>query len=144
MATVSDFVQDEATVIIEGGDEPTRVTYQPTKVTAAATAQLQRYIEDNDALAFARHVCKVFTSWTLKGPLYADVPVRDEFEKIVVDKDGTEVTERKLLVEEGNVIPLTPDVLQYVPQKVLSFFWREIQDDMTPDPQTARGSRKRS
>jgi hypothetical protein len=143
MASVSDFVKDEATVTVEGGSEPTKLTYRPAKITAAGTAQLQRYIEERDALAFARHFCEIVSAWNLEGPLYGDVPTKGEDGQIELNEDGTEISERKLLVDSGEIIPLNPTVIQYIPQVVLTHMWTAVNEDMVPDPQTGRGSRRR-
>jgi len=143
MAKVSDFVRDEAMCTISIGDEKAYITYRPSQMTAAATEKLQRYIDERDSLAFARHFAEIVLQWDIEGPVYGDVPVRDEYGDVMYDDDGNEVTERKTIVEVGEIVPLKPNVLQYVPQALLSHVYQELNNDLGPNQTTGRGSRRR-
>lgn len=145
MARVSDFVRDEATCSIPVGDggEKLTITYRPSRITADSADKLQRYIDERDALAFARHFVDIVVDWDLEGPLYGEIPVLDERGKPIYDEEGNEVVERKSIVDAGQIVPLKAGVLKYMPQAMMNHVYQELNNDMSPDPQRGRGSRRR-
>lgn len=144
MAQVSDFIKDSATLTIEGGSEPTTITYRPSRMNDESTSRFRRYVEEEDSNAFTTFFLEVVSDWNLTGPLYAEVPVLDDNGETVRNPDtGGELIERRLIVSDGETIPLRVDVVRHIPTSVLTMIWQKLNEDMIPNQPTRGGSRKR-
>ena len=145
MASVQEFIENEATVRFERGDLNVEVTYKPNMISAAQNTKLQRLIDSGDELAAARIMAETITDWDLMGPLSEWQPERNAKDEIVYDDDGNEKGSWVQIVEPGEKIPPKPRYIASIPTSLMMALWLKVQEDTMPNPQTrnGRGSRRR-
>lgn len=117
--------REEATVTIEGLEFT--VAYRPNRLTMHRMIEMERLAKESDLEAMAALVPEILESWDLEGPLDDD--------------------EGETVVDEGEVIPVDPDVLVHLPVMFYAGLSRELQRLATegPNPTKARPrSKKRS
>jgi hypothetical protein len=113
-------------------------------MTPERTVQMQRRDDEGDTLAFVRLFTEVVKWWDLEGPLKADVLLTNDKGEPRLSETGNEIFEKQIIVDSGENIPITVDVLKYMATPTLVGVWRElIQEQNSPDPQRSRGSRRR-
>jgi hypothetical protein len=141
--SIDEFLTRRATADVVLGQKPNgedaviRVTFDPTKLNPATDEKIQRGVERQDTKIVARVIKDVVYEWDFTGPFSADVPVLDEDGNVQVDADGDEMTELKLLVQPGEVIPITVDVLRWMSHATLIAIWRAINLANRPNEMTS-------
>lgn len=151
MTSLSDFLAHSTTATIVLGQRPTgedatiEVTFDPHAITPATDKKIQRLSEDGDSLAIGRVLRDTISAWTLMGPFAADVPQRGEDGEVLLSEDGDEVTERTVLVPDGQVVPLEAEILQYLSHGVILSIWSGIVEATVPkvERKSSRRSRRR-
>lgn len=146
MPSVSEFVQNEAETVIKVGKRQTeiKVRYKPSEITTARIEQMSTREREGDTTAFVQMLEEVLLEWDVEGPLYGDVPVKDDNGEEVFSDSGNPLFERKEIVKSGQVIPLEAEILKYMSSPTLGGIWRElVSEQSAPDPQKSRGSRRR-
>ena len=135
MPSVSDFIQDKATVRFGDEGDPTEVVYRPSLLDADRTDKFFDALEHNDVLAAAYLLTgygdddALIVSWNITGPLLGRRPKLDEQGNPVMDERKRAVTERHEIVKAGDVIPLDPEVMRFLNANVLIGIYGQIQED---------------
>jgi hypothetical protein len=143
---VSEFVQNDAETVVKVGKAqvPVWVRYRPSEITSARIEQMGKREQAGDATAFAQMLEEVLIEWDIEGKLEGDVPVLDEDGNSVLSDSGNELFERKILVEDGDIIPIDANYLKFMSTPMLGYIWRElVSEQAAPDPPKSRGSRRR-
>lgn len=120
-----------------------RVRYDPSLVSDATDRRIQQLSRSGDELAAPRVFCQIVKAWDLHGPLTAIVDETDEDGNVLFDDDGNPLEREEVIVPEGQVIPLRPDVIQHLPSEVFLAIWVALREDAYGVP-TNRRSRRQS
>jgi len=104
----------KAVVEFDGGN--INVTYDATKMNAAAMNAINASVDEEDYTAAAQVFVSVITSWDLTGPL----------------------GEGEHEVAEDEVIPLTPEHVSYVPYPILGAIIESVAEDANPNSKKKR------
>ena len=135
MPSVTEFIQDKATVRFGDEGDPTEVVYRPSLLDADRTDKFFDALEHNDVLAAAYLLTgygdddALIVSWNITGPLPGRREKKNDDGETIKDERGRTVTERYELVKAGETIPLDPDVMRFLQPVVLMGIYREIQED---------------
>jgi len=135
MPSVSDFVQDKATVRFGDGDDQTEIVYRPSRMDADRTEGFFHQLEANDVLAAAYLLTgyddddALIVSWNVTGPLPGRRDVIGEDGEPVTDARGRVKREHYEVVKAGDVIPIDPDVLRFMLPSVLIGIYGQLQED---------------
>ena len=127
MPSISQLTSQKETATVDVSGLTFAVTYRPHRLTMHRLMEMERIAQDSNLQAMASLVPELLESWDLEGPL---------------DDDAGEV-----IVDEGEVIPVEPDVLVHLPGMFYAGLSAELQRLATdgPKPTTAtRRSPKRS
>ena len=142
MVSISSFQKRSADVRVVLGTDPgtgdevaVQITYDPTTINAANDAEFQR--EQNDPKAISRRIATTFRHWDLEGPLVVDVPMSDENGKTLYDDNGAIRFVSQIIVPEGQKIPLSPNVIQYLNHNATLAMWRAVVEDAIPNAKTS-------
>jgi hypothetical protein len=135
-AQVQSFLADERTVAIPTEDgEPIEVTYRPSRRTPEFARRFAEIQGDTHKL-WVFTICTLVTSWNLYGPLEIELPKVNSKGKPVVDDYGVSEFTTKVIVKDGELIPLTSDVLRHFKTEQLAAIVAAIFEDGTPDPKS--------
>ena len=100
------------------------VTYRPNRLTMHRMIEMERMAKESNLQAMAALVPEILESWDLEGPL---------------DDDAGET-----IVEEGETIPVEPDVLVHLPVMFYAGLSAELQRLATDGPKPTRATRRSS
>lgn len=116
-------LKETAPVDIEG--LTFEITYRPNRLTMHRSIEMDRLARESQLESMAALVPEILESWDLEGPLEDDAG--------------------ETLVEEGEVIPVDPDVLVHLPVMFYAGLSRELQRLATegPKPTTAKPRSKK-
>lgn len=160
MPSVSDFIQDKATLRFGDGDKETVIVYRPSALDADRTEDFFDRLAENDVLAAATLLTgytaddALIVEWNLQGPLMGRRDVRGEDGEVVLDGRERPVRERYEAVKDGETIPLDATVLRFLSPAILMGIYGQIQEDAaklvssgffgkTTKPTSLNGSRPR-
>lgn len=135
MPSVSDFIQDKATLRFGDPDRETVIVYRPSALDADRTEDFFDRLKENDVLAAATLLTgyapedALILEWNLEGPLTGRRDLRDADGEPIRDARGRPRRETYEAVAAGETIPLDPAVLRFLPPTVLIGIYGEIQDD---------------
>lgn len=117
----SNLVENERTVAIEINGEDLHVTYKPKTLSPAFMNKMAEDVQDDDPEGFAKMFCSVVTAWDLEGPL----------------------GEGKDEVKAGQLVPLEPRVVSYIPTSIMRYILEQIAEDSAPKSKKRSGSSRR-
>ena len=127
MPSIAQITSQKATATIDVGGLSIEVTYRPAHLTMHRLQEMERIAKESNLDAMAQLVPSLLAGWDLEGPL---------------EDDAGEV-----IVDEGETIPIHPDVLVHLPALFYAHLSGELQrlavEGVDPTTATPR-SRKRS
>lgn len=126
--SITQFVVDRATYTVGEGDEALEIVYRPKTITPDLTERFKAMAEAGDARASGRILREIVVSWNLTGPLEG-TRVVDENGSPKKDDDGQVIYETYEAVGAGEIVPLDPEVLRFVPTVVQVQLWNALQQD---------------
>lgn len=133
-AQVADFIQDSRTITVTHNNRKLQVTYKPSRYNPEYVNKLNAMRDDDDAAykigVFS--ICTLVTGWDMEGPLKVEVPVLDDSGEPITDTFGIEKFESKLIVRDGEPVPVSSDVVRYFSQDFMSALLSKINEDMDP------------
>lgn len=110
--SLSKLVEETRTFKAKFNSSHILVTYKPKNLSSKYMSKLQDDVEDDDPEAMAVGFCAIVTEWDLEGP--------------VTDDEDNE------LVAEGEVIPLEPEIVSWLPTSILGAVLKSIGEDASP------------
>ena len=110
--TLNNLVANQKTLTVEFEGGNLDVTYTPRKLSAAYLAKINDSLEEGDTLAMARLFCDIVTGWDIEGPLNEEGDA--EF------------------VAAGELIPLEPEFVAWIPGPILQHIISEVAADAVP------------
>lgn len=149
--SVADYDEEERSTIVtlrlrDRSKVGLRVTYDPNSVTEERSAYMRELAQDGEDQVLAETLCSdVLLDWEMYGPLTAMETVYDEDGKIERDDNGRPVRRRVILVQEGEKVPLDPEIVRHLKTAWLVQLWKEIsRDAMGADEDEGPKSRNKS
>lgn len=103
-------VTKNRTATIPVFDGEVTVTFDATKLSSASINQITQSIEEDDFTGAARLFVSIVSEWDLAGP----------------------IGEGKLAVKDGEVIPLTPEHVAFIPVSILNYILEAIIEQTNP------------
>jgi hypothetical protein len=143
-AQVRHFLEErrELTIGEEGDPDPLNIVYRPGLFTAEYQKAIRKLseTEDGDHKVAVYTICMAVSKWDLKGPIAIDEPRLDKKGKPITDDYGIPETDRRELVADGEIVPLTSAVVRHMPTPMLIYIMQAIGEDMRPDPKSTTTS----
>lgn len=103
-------VTKDRKAVVDFGDDVVNVSFDATKLSSAAINDITSKIEEDDFTGAARLFVSIVREWDLAGP----------------------IGEGKLAVKEGEVIPLTPEHVAFVPVAILNYILESLIEQTNP------------
>lgn len=114
--SIGDFAKARKDLAYETSAGMLNVSYSPNALTPSDEAKLMAARTTSPAELFRsllEMLCKMVKSWDMEGPLY-----------------NSETGD--VIVEQGDVVPIAPDVLQHLPTSFLTGLYSAIGEDNVP------------
>jgi len=117
--TFADIVEKSRKVVIEFGGGNLNVEYDPSALSPAKISKMNKELkgvdeDDEEAmLGVAKMFCGIVKNWDLVGPLGED--------------DNGEP-----LVAEGAAVPVTPELVAWLPSPVIQHIIEKVGEDASP------------
>lgn len=125
--SILDYVVDQATYKLGEGEDALEVVYKPRSLAPDLNERFQAMVDAVDTRATGRILGEVIQRWTLTGPLTGRRKALDGDGEPLKDEDGRAVYEEYEAVARGQVIPLDPDVLRFIPTATQIHLWNALQ-----------------